>query len=89
MEPVRVALARPVQAHGEEVTELVLAAPTARIFRVLDDAKGNVDSIIRMISAMAGVPISAVEALAPEDFGRCARVVADFLGPLAPSEPAS
>lgn len=89
MEPVTIVLSQPVQAHGEQVDELVLSAPTARIFRVLDESKGNVDSIFRMISAMAGVPISAVEMLAPEDFGRCARVVADFLGPLAPSEPAS
>jgi len=89
MDPVTVVLSHPVQAHGAEVTEIVLAAPTAKVFRVLDESKGNVDSIFRMISAMAGIPVSSVEAMAPEDFGRCARVVSDFLGPLAPSEPAS
>lgn len=81
MDPVTIVLKEPITAHGETVTQLVLKPPTLKNWRVRDGAKGEVDSIIRMISDLAGIPISSVEMLGTEDSAAAMEAVAELTRP--------
>ncbi len=89
---VTVKLARPVQGHGEEIAQLSLREPTGEDamecgypFRTTADAKGRDIQIIdteatsKMISALAGVPVSTVRQLAMVDWNQCLQVISLFM----------
>lgn len=80
-------LSRPVMAHGEEVGSLELSVPTGQ--QVCDfglpysmTADGevtlNMKSVKRYIVALAAVPASTVDQMAPTDINTIAWEVAGF-----------
>lgn len=89
-EPVTVRLSRPIQAHGEEVTELTLREPTigdldgVQVTITGDGCTIDLGAVARVAAGMAGVPPSAVRAISIRDLPALARPVFDFLGESLP-----
>ena len=75
---VTVQLKRPVNAHGEEVSELTLRLEdqTTRPAAVGVEIRQKV--VGRYVSRLAQIPMSSVEALNPGDFARCSAAVMGF-----------
>ena len=84
-------LRKPITAHGEETTELTLRAPTTPDIRTIGmpfliHASGGeaieirTEIVARYISKLAGIPMSAVDAIEPADFGELSGVVIGFFG---------
>lgn len=66
---VTVPLSEPAKAHDRELTELVLRRPrTKELRRASDGAKGEMDTMCRLLSECGGVPTSTIDALSLEDF---------------------
>lgn len=85
-----IVLSKPISAHAEEVTTLTLRAPTGKDLRscgvpykLTSDAEMTIEAagMHRMISALAGIPPSAVDQLAAGDWNACAMAVLDFITP--------
>ena len=81
----RLTLAYPIQAHGEEVSEITLRRPLVRDLKVLDEAKGDVARTAALIGALAGLTPKEVDALDAGDFTRLGQAVADFLPTAQPT----
>lgn len=79
---VIVKLSKTIQAHGAEVQELSFREPTVAHLRVLDESKGKIDQTIRLISALADIPISSVEQMAAPDFDKCDKAIEGFFAVL-------
>lgn len=86
---VTIALARPIQAHGEEVRQLTFRRVTAKDIRLLglpftfskDGASAPDTAVIaRYIVTLAGIPSSSVDQLEPLDFLAGMGAVMDFFG---------
>lgn len=91
---MKVTLSTPIQAHGEEVTELDLREPTAEDvialgYPYLIIISGDDDSqameirpkiIARYIAKLAGIPPSAINKVTPGDFSRLTGAVMGFFG---------
>jgi len=77
-----VKLSKAIQAHGEELQELSFKEPTVAHLRVLDESKGKIDQTIRLISALADIPISSVEQMAAADFEKCDKAIEGFFAVL-------
>jgi hypothetical protein len=87
-------LTRPIEAHGQTVTTLVFREPTARdllsignpvIFDPISDPPKIMHDEKRMnqmLSALAGVPPSAIANLTTRDFITCAWGVTPFFVPV-------
>lgn len=83
-----VKLNTPIQAHGEEVTELTLRRPTAQEARAIkalpytigaDEAVGlDLDVAAKYIAVCAGIPPSSVNQLDLADLNTLAWMVAGF-----------
>ena len=86
-ETVTITLTKPIEAHGETISELKLAGePT------LGDMKGvrlrlgeggldfDVGDVPRVISPMANIPLRAAESIALKDMGRMVPILMDFFG---------
>lgn len=91
---VTIPLTEPVMAHGEELVALTLRAPTGRDFRLCGapfrlkpDADGNVEvipdtgNIAKMVVALAGIPLSSVDALSAQDWSAVETAVLGFSAP--------
>lgn len=85
-----ITLSKPITAHGEELTKLTLRAPTGKDLRACGvpyklTAEGEMTieaaGMHRMISALAGVPPSAIDQLAAGDWSGAAMAVLDFITP--------
>ncbi len=88
VDPFRVELTEPVQAHGETLTHLQLQAPKMKHLRARDGAKGPTDASIRVMSVLAGVPPSTIDELTPVDFAAAEAVLRPFFAGLEePEEP--
>lgn len=81
------ALARPIQAHGEEVRHLTFRQLTTKDIRALGmpfgfgkDGASTPDTAVigRYVVALAGIPSSSVDQLSPPDFMAAMGVVMDF-----------
>lgn len=91
---MKIALSHPIQAHGEEVTELELREPTgedviALGYPYLIIIGGDDDSqameirpkvIARYVAKLAGIPPSAINKVTPADFSRLTGAVMGFFG---------
>lgn len=89
-----VTLSKPITAHGEEVSELVLRTPVTKevieigqpmLIIFGDDGKSTGIEIrqrvvAKWISKLAAIPMSSVEALSLNDYSRCTAVVMGFFG---------
>ena len=89
MEPTRIPLLRPVEAHGETLRELALREPTGKDMRLMGlpftiTAAGQVQpdgaAIHRAIVLLAGIPPSTVDRLSAPDFMAATGAVLDFFG---------
>lgn len=85
----KIKLSKPIQAHGEEVTELEIQEPTTGDLIDLGDPMSISDDssitfkndvIAKYISRLAKIPMSSVRELSRSDFTECKTVVAGFLG---------
>jgi hypothetical protein len=86
-----VKLAKPITAHGQSVTSLTLADPTAgdlfksgvpfKVETVRDGGTRTVydtGAIRNMISRLANIPTSSVDMMTPGDFMKCANIIVNF-----------
>lgn len=87
----RVPLSKPIEAHGEPISELVFREPTGGdIARCgnpviynpatesIDDVRFDEAKMNKMIATLAGVPLSTVEKLPAHDWSICAWTIAGF-----------
>lgn len=86
---MKIKLSKPINAHGEDVSELELAEPsTGDLIDLGDPMTINSDEsicfkndvIAKYISRLAKIPMSSVRELARADFIACKTAVAGFLG---------
>lgn len=76
---LRTKLRHPIQAHGDELTELTLRRPTAGDMRQCDGL-GDIAMTLRMISLCAGIPPSSVDMIDGADLAEIGEVLSSFLG---------
>ena len=75
-----ITLSKPIQAHGEEVTELDRGELTLGQLKGIDLAKiADTATLIRIVAKWASIPPSSVEAISAKDFKPLVEAVADFL----------
>lgn len=74
-----VKLQYPIQAHGEELSELELRRPRVKDLRAMDAATGDVAKTAALIGALCGLTPKEVDGLDCEDFARVGQAVAGFL----------
>lgn len=94
MMAVTVKLSAPIEAHGETLQELTLREPNGKDLRTIgmpyrigaEDGSITVDAgvVARHISALAGVPLSAVDKMPAGDWGAALSAVLGFFG-MAPA----
>lgn len=75
-----VQLEYPFDFKGERVTELTLRRPKMRDLKKSQAFKDDLDKSLRMIADLAEVDPKLVEELDPQDFGRLADIVGEFMG---------
>lgn len=89
MEKVKIKLAKPIQAHGEEKFELEFRAPVGKDIRDngfpfnMDAQEGlhfDAKAVAKYIERLAGIPPSSVDAMSPVDFQACLGVIMGFFG---------
>lgn len=78
-DPIVIKLKTPIQANGEEVTELRLRKPKGKDFRVIKDVEHPFDMILDFAASLAGVPPSTMDALEAEDVKEVTEAVGGFL----------
>lgn len=88
-------LSKPIEAHGEQVSELTLREPTTAdviehgqpFLVVLSDDGSAIEIrtkiVSRYISLLAGIPMSSVKELPLTDFSKCQGAVMGFFGQAA------
>lgn len=85
----KIKLNKPIDAHGEEVTEIELRDITGgdvidlgQPMNVNADQSFNfrMDVVARYISRLAGIPMSSVREMSPGDITNCAAEIAGFFG---------
>jgi hypothetical protein len=85
-----VRLSKPIEAHGNTLSELKLREPTGRDLRTCGvpyrlgaDESMQIEASVmhRMIAQLAQVPPSAVDQLSASDWQEAATVVLGFFGP--------
>lgn len=74
-----ITLEYPIQAHGEEVTQLRLRRPRVKELRQMDEAAGEIAKTAALVGALAGLNPREVDQLDAGDFTRLGQAVADFL----------
>ena len=97
--PIEVPLSAPVKAHGEQLTKLSLRPPTGKDLRICGNPfrmraeEGNAtaspvfDSAAsaKMLSELAGVPLSTIDQLPARDFFKAQMTLLDFFGEETPT----
>lgn len=80
MEPITIKLSHPVEAFGEQVSELVIKKrPKAKDLRAMDSEKGEVGKTAALMAQLTGVPSSTIDQLDAADFMKASEVVEGFL----------
>ncbi len=95
-------LAKPIAAHGETLTQLVLRRPTVKEMRTcgqpyrLSDASGggfalqaDYDACAKLISAICAIPPSSVDDMDAADFDNASMMLVGFTKRAAIAETAS
>ncbi|QBH98410.1 phage tail assembly protein [Limnobaculum zhutongyuii] len=87
---ITVPLSKPIKAHGEELNELNLKAPSVPdirkngiplIFQTDGAMSINANAVLNYLPALAGIPPSAVDQLDPPDITAiCMAVIPFFTG---------
>ena len=84
--PVTVPLSRPIEAHGEQVTQLTLSEPTIGVLDGVHldvglDGRVRLDlgDLHRLVAGMAGIPPSSARQIRITDMAPLARAAMDFL----------
>ncbi|MBK3431403.1 phage tail assembly protein [Pseudomonas fluorescens] len=90
-------LDQPIEAHGEQLTELTLRLPTVQEVRAIkampykldknEDVCLDMEVVAKYIAVCAGIPPSSVNQLALSDLNTLAWVVFSFFMPSAPPPP--
>lgn len=90
---VTIPLSKPIKAHGEDLSQLELRAPTgedvleigAPPFTVDTKNRTNIDMAVtgEYIVRLAGIPLSSVRQMTPQDLMVAFGVVAGFFGDTA------
>lgn len=85
-----VPLSKPIEAHGESMTELTLREPGGKDIRTFgvpyrigaEDGSVIIDaaSVHRYIAGLAGLPPSAVDTMVPADWTAAMAAVLGFFG---------
>ena len=91
---VTVTLSKPIEAHGETLTELTLREPSGKDIRTFgmpyrvgaEDGSVIIDAAAmhRYIAGLAAVPPSAVDKMSPLDWTAVMAAVLGFFGLAAP-----
>lgn len=85
----KIALSKPIDAHGEQINKIDLAEPTNGDLIDLGDpftvhADESIefknDVIARYVSRLAKIPMSSVREMAIADFWQCKTEIMGFLG---------
>lgn len=87
---VKVALSRPIQAHGEELRELTMREPTGKDLRIVglpytmkgEDISIDADRIARMAVQLCAIPLSSVDQLSAVDFQAVVTAIMGFFQPV-------
>ncbi|WP_339860384.1 phage tail assembly protein [Thalassospira alkalitolerans] len=85
MEPVKIDLKRPIEAHGETLKSLTLDEPDCggldgvEITVTEGGVKLNLGDVHKIIASMAGIPPSAARTIKVSDLAKIIPVVMDFL----------
>lgn len=85
MSDTTVRLQYPIQAHGEEVTELTVRRPRVKDLRAMDAAAGDVSKTAVLIGGLCALTPKEVDSLDAEDFAALGQVVAGFLSAVQPT----
>jgi hypothetical protein len=73
-------LSKPYKAHGEEIQKLRLHRPlTRQLRRASDGAKGEMDTLCRLLSECGGVPTSTIDDLELVDLMAAIEKLAELL----------
>ena len=68
----------PIQAHGEEVTQLTFRRLTMRDLVKMDSVSGEMAKVAKIIEASAQIPPSSVSEIDAEDIAGIAEVLGGF-----------
>ncbi|MBW6399982.1 phage tail assembly protein [Roseomonas sp. HJA6] len=89
-----VPLTKPIEAHGETLSELTLREPTGKDIRLCgmpfrigaEDGSIIIDTsaMAKMIGGLAGLPPSAIDKMPPSDWSAAMAAVLGFFG-MAPA----
>ena len=85
-EEYRMALSRPIEAHGEQVDELVLKDPESGALAGIEITIGpngmriDLGAMPKVIASMAGIPPSAAKTIAMRDTLKNTMGILNFLG---------
>lgn len=79
-EGTSVSLSVPITAHGESIDVLTFRAATLKDLRQLDNVRGDIGKVAKLIEVLAGIPPSSVDQIAGKDLPKISEVLADFLG---------
>jgi hypothetical protein len=79
MTDVIVQLSKPIQAHGEEVTELTIREPTVKDLRAVSKITNEMDSNLRLAELLTGLPTSSMDQVTTKDYACIQKVIGDFL----------
>lgn len=88
MDKVKVALSKPIQAHGEQVSELSFDEPTGGDImscgyplQIGDGTATPIASVVaKYIVRLGKVPPSAVSQMSAGDFQKCVAAILPFFG---------
>ena len=82
-------LNQPITVDGRELRDLSLSVPTVRALRAMDAASGQseIDVAIAMVAAVTGLPSTAVEGLAANDFLDLSRAAGALFPKIKPAAP--
>lgn len=89
---IEVTLGDPIQAHGEQITTLVIHKPKPKDFEAMDEGKGETAKANRLLASCARIPYSSVLTMELEDYEACMDALgglAGFLEPLGSLEESS
>ena len=75
-------LTKPIQAHGEEVSELEMGddATLGSLKGIKLENIADTAVLIRVVAALANIPPSAAATISARDFAPMMEAVTDFLG---------
>lgn len=74
-------LKKPIKDGDTVITEFTLREPTAKEMKQANALPDPMDSNLKLISAVSGIPKPALEQMVSRDFQKCSRFFARFSPP--------